>query len=289
MEAGRIRQFISGFFYPFRGLKMVFTHLRLMKYALAPILINIIIFMTLLFAAKHYWMQFISRLEPNDAPIYMMILMWIAYYLAMVLGFVLFCLICFLLFTTIGNVIAAPFLDMLSECTECVYWQQEIETPFSLKLLFRDLGVLLLEESRKLLTWLLFMLAISPLLLIPILGYIMFLILSTVFSVYFLGLAFVDFSLARRRHGLAKKKAFAWRVKYTLLGLGTAISIRLLNTLIAFLCLPISTVGATLLFCEHSTPDEQKFQRPDLKPQGKLPETTKEREEKDDIESQSKS
>ena len=273
----RLSQFFTGFVYPFRGLKMIFTNFRLFKYAVAPIFINIFLFVSLLFIGKHYWQQLITRLAPDpSAPIYLIIVMWIAYYLAIVLGFVLFCLICFLLFAAIGSIVAAPFLDMLSERTEWVYWEKDEETPFSLKLLLRDLGVLLLEELRKLATWVVFMICVSFFLLIPVAGQIIFVILSTTFSIYFLGLAFCDFSLARRRHPFLAKRAFAWRVRYHILGLGSAIYVSLLIPVVGFLCLPMSAVGGTLLFCEHSTEEERKFQRPDLEEPKLLEEGPKE-------------
>ncbi len=268
----RMRQFFGGFVYPFRGLKMIFTHFRLFKYAVAPMLINTVLFIALLFIGKHYWIQFITRLAPDDsAPVYLIIVMWVAYYLAIIFGFIVYCLICFLLFAAIGSIVAAPFLDLLSERTEWVFWEEDTETPFSIKLLLRDLGILLLEEVRKLATWVIFMICILPLLLIPVAGQILFVFFSTTFSIYFLGLAFVDFSLARRRHSFTTKRAFAWRVKYHIFGLGTAIYVTLLLPIIGFLCLPISAVGGTLLFCEHANDEERKFLRPDKEEPKLLP------------------
>lgn len=255
---GRARQFMAGLWYPARALRLLVTSLSLLKFAVLPMLINVAVFVLGFVVGGRFWADFIARFQPSEQTWFLAALMWIAWILAWILGFVLYLLICFLLFTLLGNLIAAPFVDLLSERTEERLLGTKDEVPFSFGLLLRDTGVLLLEEGRKVLVWLVFMVCILPLLLVPVAGQAAFVILSTGFSVYFLGLAFVDFPLARRRMPFAMKRAFAWRNRWRLLGLGSAIYVTLLVPVVGFACLPISAVAGTWLFCDQATEDERR-------------------------------
>lgn len=263
---GRVRQFLAGLWYPARALRLLVTSLSLLKFAVLPMLINVAVFVLGFVVGGRFWGDFIARFQPSEQTWFLAALMWVAWILAWILGFVLYLLICFLLFTLLGNLIAAPFVDLLSERAEERLLGTKDETPFSFKLFLHDTGLLLLEEGRKVLTWLVFMVCILPLLLIPMVGQVAFVVLSTSFSVYFLGLAFVDFPLARRRMPFALKREFAWRNRWRLLGLGAAIYVTLLVPVVGFACLPISAVAGTWLFCEHATEDERRSHGPAPRP-----------------------
>ena len=153
---------------------------------------------------------------------------------------------------------------MLSERAEFIILKKGIETPFSLKLLFFDIMIILAQESKKLFIWLGFTLITLPLLLIPIAGQILFFIPNATIAAYFLGLGFIDFSVSRRRLDSNYRKIFRQRKFWMILGLGGAVYATILIPLLGFLCLPICTVGGTILFCEEATDEELKFHRPDL-------------------------
>jgi len=255
----RTRAYISGLGYPLRAAKLLISNFSLLKYAILPIIINTVIFIAVFFVGGHFWGSFIQSIEPAQQAWYLAAVLYVLWVAAWVLGFVVYLLLCFLLFTVIGNIVAAPFLDILSKRTEKLILGKKGDIPFSFKILVRDLGALLAEELLKFLAWLSVMIGLAPLLLIPVVGQLGFMLLSALFTVYFLGMAFADFPLARRRQPFSAKRKFAWRVRYRLLGMGTAIYATLVIPIVGFVCLPLSTVAATILFCEYASDEEKRF------------------------------
>ena len=213
---------------------------------------------------------YIFQAIPPDIAWYWEFLYQLFYVLKIIFVLLISAIICFLLFSTVGGILAAPFLDALSERAEFIILKRKEETPFSLKLLFLDIVVILAQEAKKLFLWMTFTIITLPLMLIPLLGQVLFFIPNAILAAYFLGLGFIDFSVSRRRHDKKQRKTFNNNNLWMILGLGGAVYMTILIPLAGFLCLPICTVGGTLLFCEQATKEELKFQRPDLKKEQKL-------------------
>lgn len=257
-------EFSRGFALPFRGLALIFQHFSLIRLAILPAIINIAVFALLYGVGMYFFGNYISRVIPPDVSWYWEFLYELLYVLKIIFALLAYLIVCFLLFSTIGGILASPFLDMLSERAEFIILKRKEETPFSLKLLLLDIVVVLAQESKKFFIWLAFTLITLPLMLIPAIGQVLFFIPNATLAAYFLGLGFIDFSVSRRRLDTKARKAFNKKNRWMILGMGTAVYVTILIPFLGFICLPICTVGGTLLFCEEATEEELKFRRPDL-------------------------
>jgi len=262
---GRISGFFDGFTLPFRGFKTIVSSFTLLKLAILPAIINIGVFILLYYAGEYIYDEYVFEEIAPNLIWYLKFLYTLLYVLKIIFGLFLYLLVCFFLFSTVGGILAAPFLDILSEKAEFLILNDCEETAFSLKLLLLDIIVILSQESKKLFIWLGFTIITLPLLLIPLAGQILFSIPNVCLAAYFLGLAFIDFSVSRRRFNNKERKVFRQRNFWEIMGLGMAVYVTILIPFVGFICLPICTVGGTLLFCKNATKEELIFRRPDIK------------------------
>jgi CysZ protein len=70
------------------------------------------------------------------------------------------------------------------------------------------------------------------------------------YTLFFLGWEYLDYSMERWKLPFAGKRKVAFRNVGTLLGLGAGSAFLLLVPLVNLLAIPVCVTGATLLFCD---------------------------------------
>jgi CysZ protein len=240
---------IRGFFYPFRGLKFLLRHPKLLSYAAIPFAINALLYCLFVWFVGTRFGGWLERLVPSGDAWYWAVL----FYLLMVLfALVLFVIVVYT-FTLFGNLILAPFNDLLSEKVEWVYSGNRLDEPFRFKAFARDLRRSLKAELGRMALYLTGFVLLLSLHLFPPVGTAIYGVALPVYTLFFLGWEYLDYSMERSRFPFAGKRKTAFRNAGTFLGLGAGSAILLLIPLVNLLTIPVCVAGATLLFCDLRT------------------------------------
>ncbi|MBN1140403.1 MAG: sulfate transporter CysZ [Deltaproteobacteria bacterium] len=247
-------RFSKGFFYPFRAGRYLAGHPRLWKFVAIPFLVNVVVFSLLLYLGFHFFDGFVLRLIPSGEAWYWVLL----YYTLWVVAVAVTAVLVFFTFTLLGNLIASPFNDLLSEKTEELMVGSLPEEPFSLARFKTDAKRILVLESKKMAVFLLVMLLLLTLNLIPGIGSLLFSVLAFFWTVIFLALEYLGFVASRKQFDFKALRRFFWS-RFTLLsGFGTGVFALLAVPFLNFISIPLGVIGATLLWFEnppHQEPD----------------------------------
>ncbi|NLH47645.1 MAG: hypothetical protein GX444_03470 [Myxococcales bacterium] len=236
-----MKRLLRGFGHAFKGLNYLLGHRDLWGLALLPILLDILLFAGGFGAFIYYYPQLLHAIVPDPQVWYQ----WILYALAAVLLVAAFALAVVFGFTAVGCVIAAPFLDALSEKVEIQEgWRAPATTVRrivdgivnSLRTTLVVVALFLATEAALLL-----------LLLIPVVGSAVYAVLAPLAGGFFLAVQFFDLPLSRRSLSAGAKIAYLWRRKTETVGFGLAVFLSTLVPLANLLILPVAAIGATLL------------------------------------------
>jgi len=224
---------------PLRGLWILVRHPGLLPYALPPLLLGVI--WSALFALERFALP---ELPGGDAW-YLTAMRWSAEF---ILG-------ASVVLIQILIALSAPLLDWLGEQTEEALGVRPRGPGFFRELLtlaFVRRGIASLIEAVKLLGFKLVVYAIAlPLAFIPVVGPP----LSSVLSGVATGVDFLDYPLARQRHSLDVKLAWARQHWGATLAFGLSVFGLLSVPVVAALMLPAAVVGGTDLVFRLGPPE----------------------------------
>jgi len=152
---------------------------------------------------------------------------------------------------------AAVFNDLISERVEGVLgtWKPR---PFDLRFLLRDLGYTIVLELLRL--WVKVRLLLPLLIVtyfIPVVGQVVYVVVGGYFLAKYLGMDYVDWTLARRGYNWRERFAFAKRNKWALVGFGTAVGLALMIPLGFVAVWPGAVAGGTIL-CVSLGPEDRR-------------------------------
>lgn len=142
---------------------------------------------------------------------------------------------------------AAPFNDLISERVEGILGTWEAR-PFDLRFLLKDLGHTVLLELARLgvkAAWLLPLFVIGQ--LIPVVGQAVYIGFGGYLLAKFLGMDYVDWSLARRGYAWRERFRFAKAHRWAIVGFGTAVVLALMIPFGFVLFWPGFVAGGTIL------------------------------------------
>ena len=240
-------RFSAGFFYPFKALRFINNHPRLYLYILLPLIITLAIFTLFTSWGIHLFQQTIVHYIPRGDAWYWQILSALLWMVAILLTTVLV----FFAFTAVGNLIASPFNDLLSEKTESILNNnQKDHTPFAWRTFFAEAWQTMLVEMKKIAVFLLGMLFLLLLNFLPVVGSLLYAILSIFWTILFLAVEYSGYVFTRRQmtYGLQRHIIFA---NFSLfMGFGTGVFCILAIPFMQLLCIPLGVVGATCLLHE---------------------------------------
>ncbi|MFQ5456950.1 MAG: EI24 domain-containing protein [Myxococcota bacterium] len=251
--------FLRGLGYPRRAFRVIRADRVLLRYAVLPFLINILVF-GLALGAFIYWFGDLWGLVSGWTSIarpeawYWLPLYWLLALVRWLLAGLLVIvalLITWFSFTLVGNVIASPFNELLSAATE-----QRLraggspETDEGWRALPREMARAVGDETRKMGFFLLAQVVLLPLNLIPILGSLAYSALSLGFGALFVALEFTDYPMARRRIPFVDRRRTVWRHRAVMSGFGGSLFLTFLIPGLNLACLPLGVVGGTLLYLD---------------------------------------
>jgi len=235
--------FFSALTYPFRGIGYFLGRPALWKYFAAAFAINVVLFGVLTWLFVHYRADVIDAILPAKWWGWVRTgLGWLITAAVAVAGL--------FLFTIVGNILASPFLDAMTERI-----LRELGEPLPApRGPWRALGRALVNQSLKLLIFGAVQVALLFLHLIPGVGSVLHAVLSSFAGVVFLGFEYLDYPLDAR--GLSVPDRFAWlgRRLGATLGFGAVLFPVLLIPFVGYVLLPLSVAGACLLAHDIDSP-----------------------------------
>ncbi len=246
---GVVGRFSGGLFAPLRALRFLLAHPRLLPYAVFPTIINIILVLALFAAGLYFSRTLVGQLIPASAQWYWMVVSY-AVQIVLVLALIIFGAV---IFYILAGIICVPFNEVLSQKTEQICAGQKKEEPFSIRLLTRDIISSLKNEIVRTGIMLALLLSLFIIFLIPVVGKIFYLIFGNIITMLFLAYDNLDYPLARRRLPFKVKWRFIFRHIPSSLGFGAGALVSVVIPFFNFVVIPLTVVGATILFCEIET------------------------------------
>jgi CysZ protein len=248
-----VANFSRGFLYPFRAGKFIKGHPVLLKYILVPFLINVVVLSIAVYWGLSFFNSIVVHYIPQGDAWYWVILSYFIWTLAILMTMVLV----FFVFTVTGAVIASPFNDILSEKTEELLTGIPNEEPFIFKVFLKDALHMVMDESKKILIFVLLMIFLLALNLIPG-GTLPYSILSVLLTIFFLVVEYTGYVFARKHLTFSDQRRFILSRKFLMLGFGAGVMGVLAVPFLQFFCIPLGVVGATQLWYDLSEPAVKK-------------------------------
>jgi CysZ protein len=226
--------FFRGLGYPFRGFAFLAGHRALWKYAAGAYAVNFLFFTAAFVALYAFWPDLLEAVTPRKTP------PWLAWFMGCLI-MILAAFLALLLFTIVGNLVAGPFLDAMTERMMGLLGEtlppsrgpgsalvRSVVNQFVKLVLFGGIQVLL------------FVLWITPLGFLhpPLAGFL---------TVLFLALEFADYPLDARRVPVPARLAWVFRHARPALGFGAACFALSFVPFLLYFLLPFAVAGAVLL------------------------------------------
>lgn len=233
-----IKQPLSGVGYLLKGIQLL-RHPQLRIFVLVPLLINVLIFASafwFLFSSITIWIESYMQDLPS-------ILSWLSYILWPIIIFSILFSFSFI-FSTIANLIAAPFNGLLAEKTEILLTNSKINDD-GWQDLFKDLPRILKRECQKWIYFLPRMLGCFILFFIPVIGQTIAPIIWFVFAGWMMAIQYADYPFDNHKVSFSTmRKTLATRFGKNIT-FGMVISVCTTIPLLNFIIMPIAVCGAT--------------------------------------------
>ncbi len=247
IQKSPVGHFSRGFFTIFRSLRVLRRYPRLLPYIIIPFLINLAVFTGAVYLGLDFFGSTVVEYIPQGDVWYWSVVYWLVWVVAVLLTAVLV----FFSFTVVGNLIASPFNDLLSERTEEVLTGQTNDEPFSLGQFMKDALATILLEAKKISIFVVIMLLILPLNLLPGFGNTLYTVLAVSLTLFFLCVEYLGFVMVRKRLFFGAQRRFIMSRKVLMVGFGTGVMAVLSIPFFQFFCIPLAVIGATRLWCEE--------------------------------------
>ncbi|TVO70548.1 sulfate transporter CysZ [Sedimenticola selenatireducens] len=233
---------LTGLSHLIQGLKMLMLP-GLRKYILAPLGINIVVFIIIGWLGYAQFDHLLSTLLPESSWLsFLRWILWPLFALSLLL-------ITFYTFTALANLIAAPFNSILSAKVEEMITGHR--PPEDRRQLRQVIIPSIMSELRKLGYFLIRAVPLLILFVIPGINLIAP-FLWLLFSAWFLSIEYTDYPMGN--HGLTFQSQHQ-RLKnrrMTALGFGGGITLLMMIPILNFAAMPAAVIGATRFWCEET-------------------------------------
>jgi CysZ protein len=240
MNKKSIIGFAAGFSYPFRAGHFVIANPRLLLYVIIPFLINTVVFAGAVWFGFDFFEETVKAMIPQGDAWYWVVL----YYFLWVVAIIATAVVSFFLFAVIGNLIASPFNDLLSEKTELMITGNQKDEPFRLRTFLRDSLHILLDDLLKIAAFVAGMLVLFVLFLLPAVGPALYAFLSAIWTALFLVIEYTGFIFARHKLKFRDQRQFIRQRKLASLGFGLGALCLLAVPFLQFFTIPLGVIGA---------------------------------------------
>ncbi len=238
-----IRDFQAGFSYPFYGLRFLFMHASLLRLALVPWMINIVLFISALTTLYYTFDDLLALMIIKPDAWYWLI----PYYLFATLFLIVMLILTTFFVCLVGNLLAAPFHEWMAEKTKKLLYGASEREPFSFSQVVSEAKRILSTQLKKI-ALILFLEAIALLfLLIPVIG----VVISGCLTLFLLSFQFLDFPFGVEHLRFEELKKVMLSHPFACLGFGAGISLMLAIPILNLSVLPGGVVGASLLYYQH--------------------------------------
>ncbi len=238
--------FARGFSYPMRAFGFLCKKPGLLKYLLIPFFINLVVFSLTVYFGLDLFDHLVEAYAPSSDVWYGAVL----YYLAWTLAMLITAVAVFFSFTVVGNLIASPFNELLSEKTE-VLCQGQVETePFRLARFISESWLAVAVEMKKMAIFISCMLVLLLINFLPGIGSMLYAVLAPLLTMFFLVVEYMAFVLMRKQMSFAEQRRYIFQHPIMMLGFACSLFCLLAIPFIQFFCIPLAVVGATLIWCD---------------------------------------
>jgi len=190
--------FARGISYPLRAVKVFRKHPGLLRYVAIPFAINLLVFSLSVYFGLDLFEWLLEKYAPGTEVWYGMVL----YYLAWIVALLLTAVIVFFSFTVIGNLVASPFNEFLSERTEILLTGPLADERFTLGKILSEAKYALGVEIKKLLIFAVCMLLLFGINFVPGIGPLIYAVLAPLLTLFFLVVEYMAFVLMRKHMNL---------------------------------------------------------------------------------------
>jgi CysZ protein len=207
-------------------------------FLLVPFIVNILLFTLMIVWAYSLidgWMATLLSWLP-DWLAFMEWLFWLAY-------FVVIMMTLFYGFIAAANLIGAPFYGYLAERTEKYLKGEDIDEPFSWKLLIAMIPRTIMRELQKILYYLPRVLGLLILGLIPGINLIVAFV-WLIFSAWMMAIQYIDYPADNNHMSFKDMRKYLSKYRFTSLGFGMLAFGLTLLPILNFLALPAAVCGA---------------------------------------------
>jgi CysZ protein len=235
---------VGGVGYLVQGAKML-GHPALRLFVVVPLVVNIVIFGSLIGFGLSYLTEFMDRAMAS-IPEWLAFIEWILWpliwlTLSLVTGY---------LFTAMALIIASPFNGLLAEKAEELVTGQPVQGPEGLTqaLLLVPRGIF--RELSKLIYYLPMAAFVLLLSFIPVLNTVAP-ALWFLLGAWMMSIQFVDYPMDNHQLSFADVKEAVRSRRLSSMGFGGAVALCASIPLVNFFVVPAAVVGATLLWCKE--------------------------------------
>ena len=233
-----------------RGARML-THPSLRLFVIIPLLVNIVIFGSLITLGFSYLSGLMDSLL-GAIPDWLDFIEWILWPL---IGITV-SLIAGYLFTAVALIIASPFNSLLAEKAEELITGREVESLEGIRAALLEVPRAIVREILKLLYYVpmalfVFILSIAFNALLPGIGTLVTPALWFLLGAWMMSIQFVDYPMDNHRLSFADVKETVRARRLSSMGFGGLVALCTGIPIINFFVVPAAVVGATLLWCEE--------------------------------------
>ncbi len=239
----RWQLFRYGFSFPYLGIRFVFSHRELIKWAVIPVIINCSLIIGAFWGASVGAPIVVGEFWPHPSGGFALT-MWNA--VVMLVGLALFLVGAVFLYVLSG-LLATPFYDFLSQQVEFLKLGDDGDS-FTWSQFFIDVRQSIAHSVLAICLWVVVMSSLFCVGLIPVIGPVLELGLAIFVTSLFLSREMMDGCMSRRRFTFAYKVQVVRSRLWVMVGFGVACAMLLWIPLLNFVFMPVSIVGGTLLF-----------------------------------------
>lgn len=244
----KIGSFTIGTASVFSAIKRVFTTKGLKRFIIIPFLLNILILGSIMYLSFYFIYPELASFVPQSNNFLLGILFSV---LGVLLKFI-FILVTFLLmaflYSIVGMAICSPFIEPISEKIEEVVTGKKIDSPFSLGGMIKEISRSIFSSIGFLMFFLGFNILLLLINLIPFIGTLIYVPLSTLSFLFFIGYQMNDSIFARKSFTFSKKLGTSLKMKWATMGVGLGFVIITLIPVFGFLSSIFAAAGATEIY-----------------------------------------
>ncbi|MDP3970255.1 MAG: EI24 domain-containing protein [bacterium] len=240
---------ISGITAPLQAVRFIIKYPRTIRYCIVPMLIGLVI-NVLMFIAVNLWaLNMIGDWFSFSGAWYVILFKIIVQII--VAG--IFLIVMALTYSTVTNIVAGPFHELLSQYVERVVHGDVSDDKVSFAKFVRDGLGAIKEEIIKLLFFLVVQVVLFLLNFVPIAGPAIYLVLNTIVAGYLLSYEYLDLPMSRDDKGFGKKIKYLLNKPVLYTSFGWVCAVLLMIPLVNIVIIPVCVIAGTLLYYSNGT------------------------------------